>query len=95
MTGPQRGRYLTQAIMAGFCVAALVGCDGVRGASNYAKREAFSASFEQIPLIETGLAQDRALQMYVFTDNGYITENGVGVIRSGYPVRFSAAIDRR
>lgn len=75
--------------VAAFCIAALVGCDGVRGASNFAKREAFAAKFEQVPLVESKVAQDRTLQMYVFTDNG------LGIARTGYPVRFSAAINRR
>lgn len=64
----------------------LVGCDGVRGASDFAKREAFNANFNQLPLVRDGLAEDRTLQMFVFSG---AAEPGP---RRGYPVRFSAAI---
>lgn len=75
--------------IAGFCIAALVGCDGVRGASNFAKRQAFNAKFEQIPLVEPKTSENRTLQMFVFTDNG------VSVVRNGYNVGFSAAVELR
>ncbi|MEM7423513.1 MAG: hypothetical protein AAF334_07300 [Pseudomonadota bacterium] len=71
-------------------LAVLTGCAGVRGASDFSKRQAFAASFQQIPLVEDPVADDRLLNMYVFTDEG-ITPGGV---RNGYKVKFSASVYR-
>jgi len=72
----------------GMTCLALLGCDGVRGASDYSKRVSYEASFEQIPLIEERVSEDRTLKMYVFTGR---TGDGT---RSGYNVNFAASVSR-
>ncbi|MEM7058483.1 MAG: hypothetical protein AAF557_12890 [Pseudomonadota bacterium] len=63
----------------------LVGCDGVRGASQYTKRKALEASFEQRSLVDPATSPNRVLTMYVFT--------GGNAVKNGYQVRFTASVE--
>ncbi|MEM7061448.1 MAG: hypothetical protein AAF557_28045, partial [Pseudomonadota bacterium] len=64
----------------------LTSCDGFRGASQYTKRVAFDAAFEQRALVEEEVDPNRVLTMYVF-------RKGSGAQRNGYAVRFNAGAD--
>lgn len=65
----------------------LTGCGGVRGASDFAKREAYAASFEQIPLVPERIEEDRVLDMFIFSGPTN------AAFRDGYSVPFAVAME--
>ncbi|MEM9370908.1 MAG: hypothetical protein AAGA26_07100 [Pseudomonadota bacterium] len=65
----------------------LVGCGGVRGASDFAKRESYAANFDQIPLVPEKVEQGRVLQMFVFSGPTNAP------FRDGYKVPFAVSIE--
>lgn len=75
------------ATMLVLAAAALSGCSGVRGASDYAKRQAYQANFDQYALVPEEAGEDRVLKMFVFED----TPPKGAVLRSGYGVSFVAS----
>ncbi|MEM1275125.1 MAG: hypothetical protein AAGH74_01240 [Pseudomonadota bacterium] len=64
----------------------LAGCSGVRGASDYAKREAYAANFDQIPLVPDEVQEGRVLNMFVFSGPAETP------VRDGYSVPFAVGL---
>lgn len=65
-------------------IMTLASCNGVSGASNYTKQLAYDASFQQRPLVDPDVEDNRVLTMFVF-------RQGAGARRNGYSVKFNAS----
>ncbi|MEM9044655.1 MAG: hypothetical protein AAGC81_08155 [Pseudomonadota bacterium] len=68
----------------GFILSA---CGGVRGASDFAKREAYAANFDQIPLVPEEVEESRVLNMFVFSGTADTP------VREGYSVPFAVNLE--